>query len=72
VTVTATVIVTSPKPVPPPQCHPPKRVAFVGAWVLELKERGGGVVCGVERFIAGECSGMMRVAAGITVGNYGC
>jgi elongation factor 2 kinase len=33
--------------------HPPKRVEFLHAWVLELTERGG-VLCAVEEFIQGD------------------
>ncbi|KDO34430.1 hypothetical protein SPRG_01565 [Saprolegnia parasitica CBS 223.65] len=32
---------------------PPKRVAFIEAWVLELKQRSG-ALCAVERYIPGE------------------
>jgi len=33
--------------------HPPKKVEFLVACVLELKQREGSPVCGVERFISG-------------------
>jgi len=33
---------------------PPKKVKFLEAFVLELKQRAGSPVCGVEKFISGE------------------
>ena len=34
--------------------NPSKNVGFVKAWVMELIERDGTPLCGVERFIEGE------------------
>merc|ERR1711871_1281114 len=34
--------------------NPPSRVQFVKAWVIELLERNGTPLCGVERYISGE------------------
>jgi len=33
--------------------NPPKRVEFISAYILELKQREGSPVCGVEKFIKG-------------------
>lgn len=35
------------------QCLPPKKVEFIAAFVLQLVQREGSPVCGVERFISG-------------------
>uniref|UniRef100_A0A7S3YR87 Alpha-type protein kinase domain-containing protein n=1 Tax=Lotharella globosa TaxID=91324 RepID=A0A7S3YR87_9EUKA len=35
------------------RCNPPKPVAFLEAFVVELEEREGRPVCGVERYIRG-------------------
>lgn len=34
--------------------NPPKKVEFLNAFILELTQRAGSPVCGVERFIAGQ------------------
>lgn len=36
------------------QCNVPKKVDFLAAYVLELVERQGRPICGVEKYIAGE------------------
>ena len=35
-------------------CNPPKKVSFLDAYVLELKDRPGSRICAVEKFIDGE------------------
>jgi len=35
------------------RCNPPKQVQFLDAFVVELEEREGAPICGVERYISG-------------------